>query len=340
MPGVDRGIRSWALLRLGEASTWRSTAHLVIAAVAGFPIAIALGIEVVTVGTLMGTPLVAVDKPVRVGDWTMSTPLATWPLVLAGIVSLAVFLYVNMLVGYIMGSVTESLLSAREPELTRKVSALDQSRAVILDAFDAERRRIEQDLHDGVQQTLVSSALTLGLIKRHPEAEPLLPLIDRAIAQNRAGLQALRQTLLGISPPVLADHGLVAALRSLVDGSSLEATLVLDDLEYAEVRCDPRVEKAAYFIVSEALTNVTKHAGRLEVTVTVRGDAQTLTVLVADRGSGGADLTAGNGLAGLTERASALGGRLTITSCPSGTVIAANLPRGTKSSVKKLSDLR
>lgn len=221
----------------------------------------------------------------------------------------------------------ESLLKALVIESGHRSSAVNRARAVILDSFDEERRRIEQDLHDGVQQTMVSTALTLGLLARHPEAGTLLPLINRAIEQNRAGLQALRGTLLGISPQVLADHGLVAALRSLVDASSLDATLSVEDTEDTVERCDHRVGKAAYFIVSEALTNVAKHADDVAVAIAVGGDLDTLRVRIADRGPGGADPASGSGLAGLAERASALGGYLTVASDANGTVIDASIPR-------------
>lgn len=328
LPKPNEGVRSWALLRIGEAATWREATHFIVALVLGFFIATALAVETVFVVSLAGTPFVALEKPVQIGSITMQTPLDTWPLFASGIFCLIIFAYINTLIAFSLGCITEKLLGAGDHELLQKVCALDQSRTVILDSFDAERRRIERDLHDGVQQRLVNSALTLGMMKRQLSDGPAAALVLRAIKQNQAALASLRETILGISPPVLADHGLIAALRSLIDASSLDVTLVLDNREQ---KCDPSVELAAYYIVSEALTNIVKHSGTLSATVKVGGKTDMLTVTVTDCGSGGANPAAGKGLAGLAERALALGGTLRIKSDTTGTTITASLPRSTPS---------
>lgn len=326
-PRRNRGLRAWALLRIGEGATWREVVHFVITPVLGILITVGIAIEVVFVGSFAITPFIAVDRTVRIGTFTMTEPMQTWPLVLAALLCLVLFVYLNTIVALTFGCITEGLLHVRDHKLMQQVLALGHSRSVIIDSFDTERRKIERDLHDGVQQRLVNSALTLGLIHRQLQDESVRPLVERAIGQNKATLESLRETIMGISPMVLTDHGLAAALRSLTDGSSLNVTLLFDPPELADVRSDPRVELAAYYIVNEALTNVAKHAGVTRAVVTVGGDLNTVTVKVVDQGNGRANPSGGTGLAGLIERAAVLDGQLTVSSDAKGTKVVASLPR-------------
>jgi signal transduction histidine kinase len=214
--------------------------------------------------------------------------------------------------------------------LTQRVESLARSRADLVDAADAERRRIERDLHDGAQQRLVSLAMNLGMARERldGESEPVRAALASAHDESVLALTELRQFIRGLHPAVLSDRGLVAALSGLAARAPLPVKLQVDVPRPASAA----VEAVAYFIVSEALTNVVKHAqaSRAEVAVTRTGS--TLLISVADDGRGGAafgrsDGVDGTGLRGLAQRAAAVDGTLSIDSPPGGpTVITAELP--------------
>ncbi|MGH2967955.1 MAG: PAS domain S-box protein [Solirubrobacteraceae bacterium] len=202
---------------------------------------------------------------------------------------------------------------------------LAASRARIVEAGDAERRRIERNLHDGAQQRLVALSLTLRLCEKKQEKgdADALELLARANAELADALRELRELARGIHPAVLTDRGLVPALEMLAGRAStpVELSARFDD------RLPQAVEAAAYYIVAEALTNAAKHAraSRVQVRVT-REDGRAL-VEVADDGSGGARPRNGSGLRGLQDRVEALGGRLELESAPgSGTTLRARIP--------------
>jgi signal transduction histidine kinase len=196
--------------------------------------------------------------------------------------------------------------------------------ARILAAADRERRRLERDLHDGAQQRLVSLSMHLRLVAMRlapgSEAERLLASAQDELA---ASLQELRELARGLHPAVLTEHGLPAALESLVTRAPLPVDL---RVELAR-RPSQAVEVAAYYVVSEALTNVAKYADASTVAVRVGRHGTRLVVSVADDGVGGADPAAGSGLRGLADRLAALGGRLQISSpLAGGTTLRAELP--------------
>jgi len=213
-------------------------------------------------------------------------------------------------------------------ELAQRVESLARSRSDLVAAADAERRRIERDLHDGAQQRLVSLAMNLGLTRERfaSAPEPVRQAIAEAHDEAVLALTELREFIRGLHPAVLNDRGLNAALSGLAARAPLPVALHVDLARPAS----PSVEAVAYFIVSEALTNVVKHAQatRAEVTATRRGDL--LRITVTDDGRGGAaddGGTAGSGLRGLAQRAAAVDGTLAIDSPPGGpTVITAELP--------------
>jgi len=216
-------------------------------------------------------------------------------------------------------------------ELAQRVESLARSRSDLVAAADAERRRIERDLHDGAQQRLVSLAMNLGLTRERfaSAPEPVRQAIAEAHDEAVLALTELREFIRGLHPAVLNDRGLNAALSGLAARAPLPVALHVDLARPAS----PSVEAVAYFIVSEALTNVVKHAQatRAEVTATRRGDL--LSITVTDDGRGGAAAaaddggTAGSGLRGLAQRAAAVDGTLAIDSPPGGpTVITAELP--------------
>lgn len=202
---------------------------------------------------------------------------------------------------------------------------LRASRARIVSASDEARRRIERDLHDGVQQRLVSLALDLRAAQASVPAElgGLGPELAR-VAEGMAGvLDDLRETARGIHPAVLDSGGLGPALKALARRSAVPVEL---DVR-AEERLGEAVEVAAYYVVSEALTNVAKHAQASLVRVGVELSGGELQVTVSDDGIGGADPAAGSGLIGLKDRVEALGGSLSLQSLPgAGTTVEVVLP--------------
>ena len=202
---------------------------------------------------------------------------------------------------------------------------LAASRVRLVAAADEARRRIERDLHDGAQQRLVAAALELTMLEKQLDRDPdgARAVLARARDHLDAGLGELRDLARGIHPSVLTDRGLAAALEALVKRLPVPVDLRI----HVQERGDDAIEAATYFLVSEALTNVAKHARAESVSVEVEGHGGTLAVTIADDGVGGADASAGSGLTGLADRVTAVGGRLEVKSAPGdGTRIQAILP--------------
>ena len=202
---------------------------------------------------------------------------------------------------------------------------LAASRARLVEAADEARRQIERDLHDGAQQRLVATALELSMLDRQLDRDPqaATAVLARARDQLECGLSELRDLARGIHPTVLTERGLQAALAGL----GQRAPLPVDMCIAVPDRLHPTIEAAAYFLVSEALTNVAKHARADAVSVDIAATDGTLEVTIADDGAGGADPANGSGLRGLVDRVAAIGGRLDVNS-PSGegTRLSARLP--------------
>ncbi|MCW2705841.1 MAG: histidine kinase, partial [Blastococcus sp.] len=204
-------------------------------------------------------------------------------------------------------------------------AALAASRARIVAAADAARRRIERDLHDGVQQRLVSLALQIRAAQAAvpPAADELTALLDGLAADIDDVLDELREIARGLNPPALADGGLRPALKTLARRSAVPVRLDVG----VDGRLPNPIELAAYYVIAEALTNAAKHAGASEVQVQVESGEGVLRVCVRDDGRGGADLTRGSGLVGLTDRVEAFGGHLTLESpLGAGTAVQVVLP--------------
>lgn len=209
---------------------------------------------------------------------------------------------------------------AREAELRA-------SRARIVEAGDAARRRIERDLHDGAQQQLVGLAVSLrGARSRlaKGDAETAGELLDEAVEDLGEAISQLRELARGIHPAVLTEGGLPPALKGLVRRSPVPADVVA----VPDERFDPAIESAVYFLVSEGLTNAVRHAEASEIQIEVTHADGTLVAEVRDDGGGGADV-AGGGLRGLADRLAALDGRLTVVSPEgAGTMLRAEVPCG------------
>jgi signal transduction histidine kinase len=211
-------------------------------------------------------------------------------------------------------------------ELAARVESLARSRADLVDAADAERRRIERDLHDGVQQRLVSLAMNLGMARAAlPDRSPeVLEVIAAAHDEATAALAELRDFVRGLHPAVLDDRGLDAALSGIAARAPLPVRLRVD----VALRCSPSIEAIAYFAVSEALTNVAKHADASRAEVLAERVGDRLIITVTDDGRGGASIDGtGTGLRGLAQRAAAVDGSLTVVSPPGGpTTVTVYIP--------------
>jgi PAS domain S-box-containing protein len=202
---------------------------------------------------------------------------------------------------------------------------LQSSRARIVKAGDEQRRRLERNLHDGAQQRLVSLALTLRLVRAKLESESpaaLANLLKGAAEELDKALEELRELARGLHPAALTEQGLSSALRAL--GERLPVDVTVDELD---LRLAEHLEATAFYIGSEALTNVAKHARATSAHVTFSHDEETLRFEITDDGRGGADPRAGSGILGLRDRAEAAGGTLFVISPPGkGTVVTATLP--------------
>ncbi|ROR46807.1 putative sensor protein [Kitasatospora cineracea] len=221
-----------------------------------------------------------------------------------------------------------------ESAVLGRIRGLEQERdtaraqtAAAVTAEAAALRRLERDLHDGPQQRLVRLAMELGRAQHNLDRRPaaVREALADAIVQTRETLDELRALSRGIAPPILVDRGLREALAALAFRSPVPAEL--DAPAGPDLRLDPAVETAAYFVVSEALTNVAKHSGAGRCVIGLRHEAGALRVWIRDDGAGGAALGKGHGLQGLEDRLHAVGGRLLITS-PSGgpTTITGEVP--------------
>ncbi|MEU1373126.1 sensor histidine kinase [Streptomyces triculaminicus] len=209
--------------------------------------------------------------------------------------------------------------------LRRRVEEVTEARAGVVDAADAERRRIERDLHDGAQQRLVSLAVNLGLAKvTMPDlSEDARKVIDEAHREAKEAIAELQDLVRGLHPAVLEDRGLDAALSGLAERAPLPVRVRVDLAE----RPAPAIEAVAYFVVSEALTNVVKHARAAGAEVRVERAGGILIVVVSDDGVGGADPSGGTGLAGLAKRVASVDGTFSISSPEGGpTVVTVELP--------------
>jgi len=209
-------------------------------------------------------------------------------------------------------------------ELRAQLDELRSSRARIVEAGDSERRRLERNLHDGAQQRIVGVALQLQLLRGRIESDPAAAaeLATTATDELAQSLQELRELARGLHPAVL-EHGLAAALRALAERSAVPATVAY---ETAATLSEP-VALAAYFVASEALANIAKHAGANAVAIRVWDSDGRVSLALADDGVGGADDAVGSGLRGLADRVEALGGALRVSSPRGlGTTVTAELP--------------
>ena len=211
--------------------------------------------------------------------------------------------------------------------LAHRVDELRARREQLVDVIEAERRRIERDLHDGAQQRLVALAMNLGMAKDKFDKDPVAAraLLDEAHAEAKHAMVELRNLARGIHPAVLSDRGLDAALSSLAGRAPVPVAVEV----WVPERPPAPIETTAYFVVAEALTNIARHAGATRAGVKVARQNGHLKVEITDDGIGGADTSRGTGLAGLVDRVQAVDGTLRISSPAGGpTILTVELPCG------------
>lgn len=358
VPLQNAGFWEWIKFRYTEPATWREVGSLLATSILGgiaaflffFETAVLIFCISLGISLLRGTEFVNwgiyaseyhqhsneqqywISHTYNAGNAreVLSMPNITsdmwWVFLLAIIPTLIIFFYINGLFTATQASASYAILAPRPQEYERQVARLSESRTKIVDAFETERRRIERDLHDGVQQELVNINMRLGLAeieaKKLPEAAPVLTHVTEARTQLAHAQQTLRNTVRGIYPAVLEDHGLKAALEELAQGCAVPVHLTY----YANGRMAPEIERTAYFAASEAVTNVLKHAKAKNIQMDVREVNGYLQLTVQDDGVGGANPNTGTGLSGLYERAQALGGSFTVDSVPGNTVLQMKLP--------------
>jgi signal transduction histidine kinase len=323
------GLLAWARTRVRERATWRELGFTLLLATVLWPLdALALVLVLCVPAGLLATPLLMatagehreakVLKVFTVTSWPAATGTA-----MVGLVMLAAAGYALGIMAVAHAGLTRLLIAPEDPWPADRVTELARSRVRLVDAFEAERRRIERDLHDGAQQRLVALTMTLGLARL--DAPPGALAEQLALAHDQAGLALaeLRELIRGIHPKVLTDYGLEAAVADVADRSvvPVEVTVRLPG------RLPQAVEAAAYFVVCEALANVARHSGASRAEVTGRHSGGRLVVEVRDEGQGGADARRGSGLTGLADRVSVLDGRLALSSPPGGpTLLRVEIP--------------
>lgn len=323
------GLRAWLTTRLRERTTWRELGHALLFAGLLWPVdALALTVGLLFPLSVAATPLLLAT----VGDgqetkvlkqWTVTTWPAAFAVAVLGLALLGVGAYVLGLTAGARAELTRLLIAPRDGDLGAKVVELTRSRARLVDAFEAERRRIERDLHDGAQQRLVALTMTLGLARLDAPPGPLADQLAKAHGEAGRALAELRELIHGIHPQVLADYGLEAAVADAADRSPIPVDVALE----LPGRLPRSVEAAAYFVVCEALSNIAKHSGATHAEVSGGHHDGRLHLRVRDDGRGGADATAGTGLTGLADRVSVLDGRLSLSSPPAGpTLLSVEFP--------------
>jgi signal transduction histidine kinase len=308
-------LRPWLVM-----TTWRHLDYHLLAPVFGAVAVAAAG-------------LCWLALPLAVACWIAGPPalaaaltVAAVPLLLVAPRVAAALAQADLALGrYLLGPGTTD-------RLARRVESLTRSREEVVAAADAERRRIERDLHDGAQQRLVSLAMNLGLARLALDADTppaLRAVIEQAHDEATAALTELRELVRGLHPAVLNDRGLDAALSGICARMPIPTSLCVEP----HARAAPRIEAVAYFVVSEGLTNITKHAGATQASVKVQRLRDMLVLQIRDDGRGGVTMPpddaveTGSGLRGLAQRVAAVDGTIVVLSpAGRGTTIVARLP--------------
>ncbi|AJF67785.1 sensor histidine kinase [Streptomyces vietnamensis] len=302
------GLRSWVATRLKEQVTWRELMFTLVSAAALW------WLDLLVLCFSFGVPVLTFEA--ADGD--------TWPWAVFGAVVLLASPYTVTSWAGARAALARTFLAPRDEELGEELKEVRASQVRLLDSFDAERVRIERDLHDGAQQRLVSLGMTLGLMRLDvPEGSPLAERLTEAEGQLATAHKELRSLIRGLNPPVLADHGLVAAIQDYASRFPIPVTV---DLQLPG-RLPRQLETTMYYVINEAMTNIARHSGAAHAAVRGRYHSDLLVLDISDDGKGGVDPEAGSGLTGLADRLKALGGRMRVSSPAGGpTLLHVEVP--------------
>jgi signal transduction histidine kinase len=320
-----RGLLTWRGLEAvaRSQSTWRQLCyHVLLAPVLAVAAAVAVGMWAVSLVCTVGFAIAWAHNSLNSPPHHLALDIG---LTFVGVIGLFVAPWLTSGVRALDTRAARALLGpSRADELEHRVEQLTETRAGVVDAADAERRRLERDLHDGTQQRLVSLAINLGMARAQAaSAEEAKLAIAEAHEEAKAALAELRDLIRGLHPAVLEDRGLDAALSGIAARMPIPVRLTVD----LPRRPAPVIEAVAYFVVSEGLANIVKHSQATEAAVWVQRAADRLHVIVTDDGVGGADPVRGTGLAGLARRAASVDGTFEIDSPPGGpTLLTVDLP--------------
>ena len=321
-------LQQYAVGQFLDASRWRDVVYTLI----GFPLAViefvlVLALWAVVVGLFVATRVLLTGGESGSEQIPAVAPVVT---ALMGLALIPIASFVTRGVMTVHRAIVQALLCVDPTEeLRHDVERLRESRSVAVELEASELRRIERDLHDGAQQRLVVLAMDLGRAEEKIDTDPAAAkkLVADAREQSRLALAELRDLVRGTAPSILIDRGLAAAVASIAGQSPVQT--FIDSRRIEDQRFTPAVERAGYFVASEALTNVAKHSGATRSDVILWRDATRLFVEIWDNGHGGATIDDGGGLAGLRDRVATLDGSLQVTS-PSGgpTLVRVGLPIG------------
>ncbi|GII91255.1 sensor histidine kinase [Sinosporangium siamense] len=323
----DAGLIRRITWMLADPATWRDLAYLLLLLPLGVvETVVMIVLWVCTFGFLTAPLFLLAGEGLSI---TASLVLDTWTeaflAVPVGVLLFGLTLYGVRGLAWLHATLGGALLGPDQRELAERAARLQASRARGVDAAEAERRRIERDLHDGAQQRLLSVAMDLGRAQEKMGDDPgaAWELVAQAHLSTKAAIAELRDLARGIYPAILTDRGLDAALSALAARSAIHVDVSVDLGE----RPPAAVESIAYFTVAESLANITKHSAATEASIRVSRELDRVVVEVFDNGLGGAVTTPGGGLAGLADRAATIDGILSIDSPAGGpTLLRAVLP--------------
>ncbi len=321
-------LRQYAEGQFLDCSRWRDVLYVLI----GLPLAVVELVLVVALwaavfGLFIGTIVLLTGGESGTEQVRAIAPIVT---AVMGLALIPVAAFVTRGVMTLHHAIVETLLCVNPTdELRQDVERLRESRSAAVELEASELRRIERDLHDGAQQRLVVLAMDLGRAEEKIDTDPAAAkvLVADAREQSRLALAELRDLVRGTAPSILIDRGLAAAVASIAGQNPVQT--FIDSRRIESQRFAPAIERASYFVASEALTNVAKHSGATRSDVILWRDEARLFVEIWDNGQGGATIADGGGLAGLRDRVATLDGSLQVTSPPGGpTLVRAGLPIG------------
>jgi signal transduction histidine kinase len=322
LPVMERVTR-W----LRDPVTWKSLVFVALKFPLGIVSFAATGFLGFVALVMLFAPVIVLATPVTIFGWIVTNSGQAVPLTLIGIPATLLVLHLTNGLAWLWALFARVMLGPSTVQLHERVDDLRDARARIIAAADAERRRIERDLHDGAQQRLVALSLTLGMAESRLTADPpaAAQLIAEAREEAKLAVKELRELASGIHPALLSERGLGPALEALAARAPVPTTVE----GVPDQRLPPPVESAVYFVTAESLTNVAKYAGAMSAGVSLAVEHGRLRLIVRDDGAGGADANSGTGLRGLRDRVEALDGILHVDSPPGlGTMVIAEIPLG------------